>query len=204
MKHQGIEIERYDAQTSLCTRVRITLRERDCGRWAAWGAYDRSPCPSPTSPPRCQGESVRTRRGESAREHDRRSGRRDVRGTLAGPEPVTASGGRAAEALGAHPASDGDLMSGVPQPPAPNLSPEEFLTAVAFEYGADSFARPTRGRAREAAAGADNDALLNERPISARVEPAPRPEPAPTRCKPSCGCGHNETCACHRPEGTQT
>lgn len=33
MKHQDIEIERHQAQTSPYERVRITLRERDGGRW---------------------------------------------------------------------------------------------------------------------------------------------------------------------------
>lgn len=31
-------------------------------------------------------------------------------------------------------------MSGVPRPPAPHLSPEQFLTVVEFEHGADTFA----------------------------------------------------------------
>lgn len=31
-------------------------------------------------------------------------------------------------------------MGGVPRPPAPNLSPEQFLTVLEFEHGADSFA----------------------------------------------------------------
>ncbi|MEN0084021.1 MAG: hypothetical protein AAGC66_04555 [Leifsonia sp.] len=33
MKHQDIEIERYDSGVSPYKRVRITLRERDGGRW---------------------------------------------------------------------------------------------------------------------------------------------------------------------------
>lgn len=31
-------------------------------------------------------------------------------------------------------------MSGVPRPPAPNLSPAQFLAVLEFERGADSFA----------------------------------------------------------------
>lgn len=37
-------------------------------------------------------------------------------------------------------------MSGVPRPPAPHLSPEQFLTVVEFEHaGTDTFEEAGRG-----------------------------------------------------------